>query len=68
MYGENGERPKKEFWKNDPVHPTPAGYKNLLSGVMKRHQEINFNRSYTAGGEGSSKFNYDLQANRFKPY
>jgi hypothetical protein len=47
-YGDSDERPKKGFWKNDPVHPTSAGYENLVNGIIK--QEISFNRSYTAGG------------------
>jgi hypothetical protein len=55
MYGSSGdgdERPKKGFWRSDPVHPTPAGYGNLVNGIIK--SEINFNRSYTAGG-GSNR-------------
>jgi hypothetical protein len=56
MYGDSGggdERPKRGFWKNDPVHPIPAGYENLLNGIIKK--EISFNRSYTAGGGGKKQ-------------
>jgi hypothetical protein len=51
MYGDCGDgdkRPKRGFWKNDPVHPTSAGYENLVNGIIKK--EISFNWSYTAGG------------------
>jgi hypothetical protein len=54
MYGDSGdgdERPKKGFWKNDPVHPTAAGYENLVNGIIKR--EISFNRSYAGGSSGN---------------
>jgi hypothetical protein len=52
MYGDGGdsEGQKKGFWRADPVHPTPAGYENLLKGVLTSHQELKFNRSYAGGG------------------
>jgi hypothetical protein len=55
MYGdEDGGGEKKGFWRLDPVHPSPAGYENLMSELLKFHSTGTFTRSseQSAGGHG----------------
>jgi hypothetical protein len=59
MYGdEEGDGAKKDHWRLDPVHPSPAGYDNLMAEILKCHNKVSFNRTYTpgtAGGSGGGK-------------
>jgi hypothetical protein len=55
MYGdEDGDGTKKGFWRLDPVHPSPAGYENLMSELLKCHNTVTFTRSdeQSTGGRG----------------
>jgi hypothetical protein len=55
MYGdEDGGGEKKGFWRLDPVHPSPAGYANLMSELLKCHSTVTYTRSSekNAGGRG----------------
>jgi hypothetical protein len=55
MYGdEGGDGGKKGFWRLDPVHPSPAGYDNLMAEILKCQGKVNFNRTYTPGRGGGN--------------
>jgi hypothetical protein len=48
MYGdENGDGSKKGYWRLDPVHPSPAGYHNLMPEILGCNKDVSFNSGYS---------------------